>query len=113
MSETTPEPQLDAIESFPHCDPNVLHSPSWGCVYCNTHPDWQQLRQVWGINFTGEHDPKKEPCPSLRFRSEERVHAWAGNRPTAEDGSKLLPVPTHPRKSIFDRMRENPFKPDE
>lgn len=101
------------IMQFPHCDPNILHSPKWGCKYCNAHPDWQALRETWGINFTGEHDPKKLPCPSLRFRGEDRVHgegAWHGNVPRGEDGNVVHPTPEFPRPTIFDRLKTNPFK---
>ena len=95
---------------FPHCDANILHGPKWGCEYCNAHPDWQELREAWGINFSGEHDPQKSPCPSLRFRSEEIINRWGGNVPTDADGNRLHPTPEHPRKSVFERLRDNLFK---
>lgn len=95
---------------FPHCDANVLHGPKWGCVYCNALPDWQALREQWGINFTGEHDPEKVPCPSLRFRGEDVVHRWEGNAPKGRDGERLHPTPEHPRQNVFQRLRRNLFK---
>lgn len=98
---------------FPHCDQNVLHSPKWGCRYCNEHPDWQELREAWGINFTGEYDPNKLPCPSLRFRSEDRVHgegAWHGNVPIGEDGERVEAKPEFPRPTIYEKLRQNLFK---
>lgn len=41
---------------FPHCDQRILHAPG-ECEYCNDHPDWQALREAWGIAFTG-HPPR-------------------------------------------------------
>lgn len=77
------EPELikniDApMHQFPHCDARVLHAPK-ECVYCDKHPDWQYLRQVWGIAFTG-YTPEGEelPCPADYARGE--AHAkWQGN----------------------------------
>ncbi len=45
----------DCDRQFPHCDSRVLHRRG-ECKYCDTHPDWQELRQAWGIAFTG-HTP--------------------------------------------------------
>jgi hypothetical protein len=44
------------IGQFPHCDQRVLHAPG-ECEYCDQRPDWQALREAWGIAFTG-HIPK-------------------------------------------------------
>jgi len=74
-------PILDIIRQFPHCDALVLHAPG-ECEYCDRHPDWQQLRQMWGINFTGKTQPTKAPCPAERRRSVEKIHRWGGNRPS-------------------------------
>jgi hypothetical protein len=109
-----------AIEQFPHCDQLVLHREGT-CRYCDAHPEWQELRALWGINFTGENDDSKIPCPSTRRRPLNSVHAWSGNRPrppgTEEDddvGFDLGPThpdpPVEPPKSVYDRLRENPFK---
>lgn len=38
---------------FPHCDQRVLHAKG-RCEFCDRHPDWQKLREAWGIAFTGE-----------------------------------------------------------
>lgn len=38
---------------FPHCDQRVLHAPGL-CRYCDRHPEWQKLREKWGIAFTGQ-----------------------------------------------------------
>ena len=40
------------IRQFPHCDARILHAPG-ECEYCDLHPEWQELRKVWGIAFTG------------------------------------------------------------
>lgn len=45
------------LARFPHCDQRVLHGPQDGCEYCDQRPDWQALRQAWGIAFTG-HVPR-------------------------------------------------------
>lgn len=90
---------MDVIKQFPHCDMNVLHRPST-CEFCDLHPEWQQLREVWGINFTGETDPAKAPCPSARFRHHRDVHAWGGNRPTRV-------TVLAGQMSIFDAMAED------
>jgi hypothetical protein len=44
------------IAQFPHCDSRILHAPS-ECEYCDRHPEWQELREAWGIAFTG-HPPR-------------------------------------------------------
>jgi hypothetical protein len=73
-------PILDVIRQFPHCDALVLHAPG-ECRYCDAHPDWQQLRQMWGLNFTGKTQPTKAPCPAERRRPASLIHRWFGNRP--------------------------------
>lgn len=64
----------------PHCDSSVLHAPG-ECQFCDQYPDWQAYRERARINFTGQDDPKKAPCPSTHFRPVEIVHRWYGNRP--------------------------------
>lgn len=78
--------------SFPHCDQRILHAPN-ECDVCDTKPEWQQLRQDWGIAFTG-HIPTKDqygtqqlPCPAdfarpPGFKGDHR--RWGGN--TAKKG---------------------------
>lgn len=44
-------------DTFPHCDSRILHAPEDDCEYCNRHPEWQRLREAWGIAFTG-HAPR-------------------------------------------------------
>ena len=69
------------IGQFPHCDARVLHAPGC-CDFCDRHPDWQELRRLWGIAFTGK-DPKGDEvrCPAERQRTLEKVEVWGGNRP--------------------------------
>ncbi len=78
----------DAIEvlgntTLPHCDQSVLHAPG-ECKYCDSYPEWQALRVVWGIAFTG-HNPTesdaKIPCPSDYVRGTGGAHVWYGNQP--------------------------------
>lgn len=70
----------EAERVAPHCDPMILHAPG-KCQFCALNPDWQQYRQIANINFTGESDPDKAPCPSLFFRTSEIRDRWPGNRP--------------------------------
>lgn len=63
----------------PHCDPRILHAPG-KCEFCDMHPDWQELRQSWGINFTGEYDQAKTLCPSEWERDIKTIELWPGNR---------------------------------
>jgi len=65
------------IEQFPHCDPRILHAPG-ECKYCDAHPDWQELRNQWGINFTGGTDPDRYKCPADAARGD-RHETWQGN----------------------------------
>jgi hypothetical protein len=66
---------------FPHCDSGVLHAPN-ECEYCDHHPEWQYLRHIWGINFTGHKDPSKIQCPAERVRPLDTIEGWGGNVPT-------------------------------
>ena len=71
-----PDPHRAAM---PHCDSSILHAPS-ECQHCDHYPDWQELRDLWRINYTGEHDPGKAPCPSEHSRTAEVRDRWPGNR---------------------------------
>lgn len=64
----------------PHCDERVLHAPG-ECSYCDEYGDWQALREMWAINFTGHHEERKLLCPSELVRSLESINWWPGNRP--------------------------------
>ncbi len=66
--------------TFPHCDPRVLHAPG-ECEFCDMRPEWQELRQSWGINFTGKNDPEKVQCPAEKARGIDSINRWGGNRP--------------------------------
>lgn len=77
-----------ATVQFPHCDQRILHAPG-ECEYCDRHPDWQRLRQSWGIAFTG-HKPVMAdngwtlqlPCPADFNRPEDADNhhgRWPGN----------------------------------
>lgn len=64
----------------PHCDQRVLHAPG-ECEYCDDRPDWQQLRHLWMINFTGHHEIGKQPCPAEAARGMASINSWGGNIP--------------------------------
>jgi hypothetical protein len=80
-----PASAYDTLGQFPHCDPLILHRPGI-CEFCDRHADWQAIREVWEINFTGETDPQKAPCPSAKYRPAYQAHRWHGNRPSKGDG---------------------------
>jgi hypothetical protein len=64
----------------PHCDARVLHAPGT-CFYCDQHPQWQQLRMLWGVAFTGRQPADGEiACPSDFLRGLNASAAWPGNR---------------------------------
>jgi hypothetical protein len=71
----------ETIKQFPHCDARVLHAKG-ECEYCDRHPDWQELREVWKINFTGQKDPSKALCPAEKARGLDSINKWGGNRPS-------------------------------
>lgn len=76
------KPKFDELRQhlgqLPHCDARILHAPG-ECVYCDTHPDWQALRVVWGIAFTGwTPDEKELPCPADHARGDTHTK-WGGN----------------------------------
>lgn len=62
----------------PHCDQRILHAPG-ECQYCDAHPEWQALRVLWGIAFTGWSPEEKElPCPADNARGDNHKK-WGGN----------------------------------
>lgn len=70
---------------FPHCDPRILHAPE-ECEFCDMHPEWQMLRQYWGIAFTGYTPEEKElPCPA-DFARGDNHKLWYGNTATRSSG---------------------------
>jgi len=81
----------------PHCDARILHAPG-ECWACDLYPDWQELREKWGIAFTG-HQPedvgrygipfKQLPCPADHNRppdSPSDHRQWGPNQ--AQGGSR-------------------------
>lgn len=70
----------DRARVNPHCDDKVLHSPEEECEVCDLYPEAQMLRVQWGINFTGEHDSEKLPCPAESRRDLYTIDNWSGNR---------------------------------
>ncbi|SRR5258708_24877162 len=66
------------IKQFPHCDSKILHKPG-ECEYCDGHPDWQELRTLWNVNFTGHYDLDKMLCPAEQYRDKSVMDQWSGN----------------------------------
>lgn len=101
----TLEEAFRLLGQFPHCDARILHRPTT-CTYCDTHPEWQAYRIAMGINFTGETDSDKAPCPSQRFRPHQVAHQWHGNRPTNRkltEADLTEPVP----RTVFERLADD------
>lgn len=81
FKKVVPLLKREIIRKFPHCDQRVLHAPG-ECEYCDRHPEWQELRQAWGIAFTGyEPEGKELPDPATHARGVNILNAWPGNRP--------------------------------
>lgn len=79
------QPELNGHKMpMAHCDQSIMHAPGV-CQYCDHYPQAQALREWWRINFTGEHDPAKAPCPSTYFRSDETRDLWGGNKVNGYD----------------------------
>ncbi|MEU7174649.1 MULTISPECIES: hypothetical protein [Micromonospora] len=109
--------------TMPHCDQAVLHAPG-ECTYCDAHPDWQELRQLWGIAFTG-HTPKIDaermwlsevPVPVRSTPAKQREPGVAGQpsglncrtaplpfRPMADD--QTTPSPDEARDALLDAIK--------
>ena len=68
----------------PHCDSRVLHAPG-KCEFCDRYQDRQNERIAQGINFTGENDPAKKPCPATEVRPLDMIERWPGNRPEPDE----------------------------
>lgn len=66
------------IAEFPHCDELVLHAPKT-CEVCDLYPQKQKARIDNNINFTGEGDPNKQPCPAESKRPLDTINRWPGN----------------------------------
>jgi hypothetical protein len=93
---------MKRIKQFPHCDARVLHAPGV-CEFCDAHQDWQELRKVWGIAFTGQKELRDEkgdiltPCPAEVARPLSVINKWPGNIPETEETKKA-------RNDFFDRL---------
>jgi hypothetical protein len=95
------------IQQFPHCDSYILHAPG-ECEYCDMRPEWQELRQSWGIAFTGQPTPTRGPgdlsrsgpvlpCPADFTRppgSPSDHRRWGGNTATGVRGDPSQPWQT-------------------
>jgi hypothetical protein len=79
-------------ETYPHCDPRVLHYPGL-CDYCDMRADWQQERIQNGVLFTddkrnaglieeflktGQFKEGLLPCPGMLARGD-AIKIWGGN----------------------------------
>jgi len=81
---------LDDGRAFaPHCDQRILHAPG-ECWSCDLYPDWQKLRELWGIAFTG-HRPDirngQVECPADYNRppdSKSDHRQWGPNQAQGE-----------------------------
>lgn len=73
---------------YPHCDPRILHDPEDECEVCDQHPEWQELRKMWKINFTGKRVPDFIICPSELERPLDTINAWPNNRPYRPRGEQ-------------------------
>lgn len=71
------------LARYPHCDSLVLH-PHGSCEYCDIDEfaPLHEWRRAHGINYTGENDPSKKPCPAEARRPAETINRWPGNRAT-------------------------------
>lgn len=69
----------ETLAAMPHCDSTILHAPG-SCGFCDLYPQRQEDRVTQRINFTGESEPDKAPCPSEYFRPPELRDRWPGNR---------------------------------
>lgn len=92
------------LAQFPHCDQRVLHEPGT-CEFCDWHPDWQALREAWGISFTGlEAGPGMLPCPAdaARLAGSSADHRrWGGNKPTSAEGDPSWPAETAASRALY------------
>ena len=64
-----------------HCDHLICHAPK-ECSFCDEYsPIQQKLREIWNVNFTGQHMPSKLLCPSEKRRPIDLINKWSGNTP--------------------------------
>ncbi len=79
MNESEAFELIHQGHQFPHCDPRILHAPG-KCQFCDKEPEWQAMRIILNINFTGEHDGDKIVDPATHARSYDLLNAWSGNK---------------------------------
>lgn len=86
---------VDKKHQFPHCDAYVVHKPS-KCEFCDDYAsNIQEWREQNGVNFTGEDDPNKKPCPATTRRKASTIHKWYGNVPAPKSCKKCGTVATY------------------
>lgn len=89
FKKVKPAPLAYQIQVFPHCDPRILHAPG-ECEVCDKHFEWQQLRNMWGIAFTGyEPEGIELPCPADHARGDQHTQ-WEGNQALKPDTQDLI-----------------------
>lgn len=74
--------------TWPHCDARVLHAPG-ECEFCDGS-GLQDVREMWGINFTGHHEPGLLLCPAEAQRDLSQINAWPGNAPSVENDIRMI-----------------------
>lgn len=63
----------------PHCDELVVHAPG-ACEFCDDFASLAQQQRIRdNINFTGEGNPNKQPCPAEQRRALSTINRWGGN----------------------------------
>jgi hypothetical protein len=88
----------------PHCDASILHAPG-ACEFCDQFRPWQEYRIVARVNFTGEHEDGKAPCPSEYFRPAEVRDRWPNNRPARlSDPMWPFMLETLPSEGMIERL---------
>jgi len=94
---------------YPHCDARIVHKPG-ACVVCDEHASMlQEIRRIWGINFTGEHVIETEngtpmlPCPAEVARPLDVINRWSGNTAKTQE---MLDNAEKMFKSLADKFRE-------
>lgn len=93
------------IRQFPHCDARILHAPG-ECEYCDLHPEWQELRKMWGIAFTG-HLPGPITAADVEGQGGSRSYAISWRTPATRP-EVWLPCPAdfaRPAGSTSDHRR--------
>jgi len=99
--------RFEHIGQVPHCDQRVLHAPG-ECEYCDRHPDWQELRQLWGIAFTGHSNDTVTdgrpllPCPAEKARGMESINSWGGNVAMTPELQKQLDEEQEKIRALFE-----------